>query len=299
MARVYIFSASTGAGHNLAAQSLKESLDLVGLETEIHDAFKETSVALDRLISKGYQQMVMNVPRLYEQMYNQFNHMNRFQKGLFQVLTRVMNPDIVPMILAGKPDLIITTHPFVTNVLATLKEHQAFDVPILSIVTDYKIHTVYIKKMVDAYVVGSGYTKKTMIEKGVDPTIIYPYGIPIRQSFLSDHQVEEKEQENHIAGTVLLMAGSLGSRQMEKAFSALLKVEEKMRIIVVCGNNIKIEREIRYLEKHLPHRDKVVEIHGFVQNISQLMDEADAIISKPGGLTTTEAIVKKIGRAHV
>lgn len=101
MARVYIFSASTGAGHNLAAQSLKESLDLVGLETEIHDAFKETSVALDRLISKGYQQMVMNVPRLYEQMYNQFNHMNRFQKGLFQVLTRVMNPDIVPMILAG------------------------------------------------------------------------------------------------------------------------------------------------------------------------------------------------------
>ncbi len=294
MARVYIFSASTGAGHNLAAQSLKESLDLAGLETEIHDAFKETSIALDRLISKGYQQMVMNVPRLYEQMYNQFNHMNRFQKGLFQVLTRVMNPDIVPMIMAGKPDLIIATHPFVTNVLATLKEHQAFDVPILSIVTDYKIHTVYIKKMVDAYVVGSEYTKKTMIDKGVDPEIIYPYGIPIRQSFLTDHRVEKKEQESHIAGTVLLMAGSLGSRQMEKAFSALLKVEEKMRIIVVCGNNIKIEREIRYLEKHLPHRDKVVEIHGFVQNISQLMDESDAIISKPGGLTTTEAIVKNI-----
>ncbi len=294
MAKVYIFSASTGAGHNLAAQSLKESLDLVGLETEIHDAFKETSVALDRLISKGYQQMVMNVPRLYEQMYNQFNNMNRFQQGLFQVLTRVMNPDIVPMILEGKPDLIIITHPFVTNVLATLKEHQAFDVPILSIVTDYKIHTIYIKKMIDAYVVGSNYTKETMIDKGVDPEIIYPYGIPIRQSFLTNYCVEEKEQESHIAGTVLLMAGSLGSRQMEKAFSALLKVDENMRIIVVCGNNKKIEREIRYLEKYLPYRNKIIEIHGFVQNISELMDESDAIISKPGGLTTTEAIVKNI-----
>lgn len=294
MTKVYIFSASTGAGHNLAAQSLKESLDLEGLETKIHDAFKESSVALDRLISKGYEQMVMNVPRLYEQMYNQFNHMNRFQQGLFQVLTRIMNPDIVPMISAGKPDLIITTHPFVTNVLATLKEHQAFDTPILSIVTDYKIHTVYIKKMVDAYVVGSEYTKETMIEKGVDPEIIYPYGIPIRKSFLSNHYVEKKEAESDVAGTVLLMAGSLGSRQMEKAFSALLKVEEKTRIIVVCGNNTKIEREIRYLDKNTPHRDKIIEIYGFVQNISELMDEADAIISKPGGLTTTEAIVKNI-----
>lgn len=293
MSKVFIFTASTGAGHNLAAQSLKESLDDAGLETEVYDAFKESSVTLDRLITKGYQQMVVNVPKLYEQMYNQFNNMNRFQQGIFQMLTKVMNPEIVPLIRTGKPDLIITTHPFVTNVLGTLKEHDAFDVPVLSIVTDYKIHTLYLKKMIDAYVVGSDYTKQTMMDKGVSSEIIYPYGIPIRQTFLKNNRLDPRE-ETDIAGTILLMAGSLGSKQMEKAFSSLLKVREKIRIIVVCGNNAKIEREIRNLNSRELSENKIVEIYGFANNISELMDMSDAIISKPGGLTSTEAIVKNI-----
>jgi processive 1,2-diacylglycerol beta-glucosyltransferase len=209
------------------------------------------------------------------------------------VLTRVMNPDIVPLIKSGHPDLIITTHPFVTNVLGTLKEHHAFDVPVLSIVTDYKIHTLYLKKMIDAYVVGSDYTKQTMVEKGVAAEIIYPYGIPIRQTFLTNNHLERKEPTD-VAGTILLMAGSLGTKQMEKAFSSLLKVKEKIRIIVVCGNNAKIERDIKNLYTCEKPADKIVEIHGFVNNVSELMDESDAIISKPGGLTTTEAIVKNI-----
>lgn len=293
MSKVFIFTASTGAGHNLAAQSLKESLDDTGFQTEVYDAFKETNITLDRLITKGYQQMVVNVPKLYEQMYNQFNNMNHFQQGIFQILTKVMNPDIVPLINSGKPDLIITTHPFVTNVLGTLKEHNAFDVPVLSIVTDYKIHTLYLKKMIDAYVVGSDYTKQTMVEKGVAEEIIYPYGIPIRQTFLTNNHLERKEISD-VAGTILLMAGSLGSKQMEKAFSSLLKVKEKIRIIVVCGNNAKIEKEIKSLYARETDDDKIVEIHGFVNNVSELMDQSDAIISKPGGLTTTEAIVKNI-----
>ncbi|WKY43130.1 glycosyltransferase [Eubacteriaceae bacterium ES2] len=294
MAKVYIFSASTGAGHNLAAHSLKESLNQAGLETEIYDAFKETSVTLDRLISKGYKQMVATAPKLYEQMYNQFNNMNKFQQGMFHVLTRIMNPDIVPMVEKGKPDLIISTHPFVTNVLGTIKEHGAFDIPVLSVVTDYKIHTLYIQKMIDAYVVGSEYTKNTMIEKGVNPDIIYAYGIPVRQAFLTNNHLEPQKSETDLAGTVLLMAGSLGSRQMEKAFLSLLKVKEKIRIIAVCGNNKWIEKEMRLLSKAKNSDGKAVEIYGFVENISDLMDESDAIISKPGGLTTTEAIVKNI-----
>jgi len=293
MSKVFIFTASTGAGHNLAAQSLKESLDNAGFETEVYDAFKESNVTLDRIITKGYQQMVINVPKLYEQMYNQFNNMNRFQQGIFQVLTRIMNPEIVPLIRAGNPDLIITTHPFVTNVLGTLKELDAFDVPVLSIVTDYKIHTLYLKKMIDAYIVGSDYTKQTMIDKGIVPDIIYPYGIPIRQTFLKNNRLDPKEKTD-IVGTILLMAGSLGTKQMEKAFSSLLKVREKIRIIVVCGNNAKIEKEIRNLSSKETTNNKIVEIHGFVNNVSELMDMSDAIISKPGGLTSTEAIVKNI-----
>ncbi|MEG2547649.1 MAG: glycosyltransferase [Eubacterium sp.] len=294
MSKVFIFTASTGAGHNLAAKSLQQALSEKGFEVTVYDAFKESNVVLDRIVTRGYKQLVENVPKLYEQMYHQFNHMSPFQQNIFKVMTKVMNPEIVPLILKEKPQLLISTHPFVTNILGTLREHDAFDIPVLSFVTDYKIHSVYLHKKINAYVVGSEYTKETMIEKGVSPDIIYPFGIPIRQEFITDSLKEDEKIDPSIRGTILLMAGSLGTKQMEKAFAALMRTEEKIRIIVVCGNNPKVERSIEFLNKVYKTDDKVVEIYGFVDNIPELMDESDAIISKPGGLTSTEAIVKNI-----
>ncbi|MEG0377755.1 MAG: glycosyltransferase, partial [Eubacterium sp.] len=133
-----------------------------------------------------------------------------------------------------------------------------------------------------------------MVERGVSPDIVYPFGIPIRQEFIEASHKENTTIDPTIRGTILLMAGSMGTKQMEKAFAALMKTEEKIRIIVVCGNNERVERSIEFLNKVYKAADKVVEIHGFVDNIPELMDESDAIISKPGGLTSTEAIVKNI-----
>lgn len=294
MSKIFIFTASTGAGHNLAAKSIAQALSEYGFEVDVYDAFKESSAVLDKIVTKGYKQLVENVPKLYEQIYNQFNHMTPFQQNIFKMMTKVMNPEIVPMIQKEQPHLLISTHPFVTNILGTLKEHGAFDLPVLSFVTDYKIHSVYLHKKINAYVVGSEYTKETMIEKGVNPDIIYPFGIPIRQEFVEETRKKAEIEDPTIRGTILLMAGSMGTRQMEKAFVALMKAQEKIKIIVVCGNNKKVERSIEFLNKVYETEDKVVEIHGFVDNIPELMDESDAIISKPGGLTSTEAIVKCI-----
>ncbi|MEG0379743.1 MAG: glycosyltransferase, partial [Eubacterium sp.] len=256
--------------------------------------FKETNAVLDRIVTQGYKQLVENVPKLYEQMYNQFNNMTPFQQNIFNMMTRIMNPDIVPLIQNEKPHLLISTHPFVTNILGSLKEHGAIEQPILSFVTDYKIHSVYLHKKINAYVVGSEYTKETMVEKGVSPEIVYPFGIPIRQEFVEETKKRAEKEDPSIRGTILLMAGSLGTKQMEKAFAALMKAEERIKLIVVCGNNQKVQRSIEFLNQVYKTADKVVEIYGFVDNIPELMDEADAIITKPGGLTSTEAIVKCI-----
>lgn len=292
--KIFIFSASTGAGHNLAARSLKESLEARGYDAEIYDAFKESSAALNRLVTKGYKQLVETVPKLYEQMYHQFNKMTPLQQHIFNVMAKVMNPEIVPLIQREKPELIISTHPFVTNMLGTLKEHDAFDLPVLSFVTDYKIHSVYLHPCINAYVVGSEYTKSTMVERGVDPGIIFPFGIPIRHEFIDETVEDQIPKDPSLRGTIMVMGGSMGARQMEKAFVSLMRVSQKIRVIVVCGNNQKVERDIRFLNKVYRTEDKVVEIHGFVENVPELMDMADAIITKPGGLTSTEAMVKGI-----
>jgi len=291
--KVFIFTASTGSGHNLAAQSLEDALSKSGFETRILDAFKESSAVLDRIMSEGYKQLVENAPRFYEQMYKKFNKKTPFREHVFGRMSRLMNPELVPLIQEEKPDLIISTHPFVTRLLGTIKEHADIDIPVLAFVTDYKIHDVYIHKMINAYVVGSEYTKKTMMDLGVSPDIIFPFGIPIRRAF-TENKTNTTKNNSKIKGTVLLMAGSLGSKNMEKAFSALMKIEKPIRLIVVCGNNEKVFRSIEFLKKVYQSEDKLVDIYGFVNNIPELMDDSDIIITKPGGLTSTEAIMKNI-----
>lgn len=188
--KIFIFSASTGAGHNLAARSLADSLIARGYDATIHDAFKESSAVLNNIVTKGYKQLVENVPKLYEQFYYLFDKMTPMQQHIFKVMARVMDPEVVPLITKEQPALLISTHPFVTNMLGILKEHGCFDLPILSFVTDYKVHSVYIHPDINAYVVGSEYTKETVVEKGVDPDKVYPFGIPIRQEFLDEDGAE-------------------------------------------------------------------------------------------------------------
>lgn len=292
MSRIFIFTAATGAGHNLAARSIAQVLSEHGHEADIYDAFKESSSMLDRLMSNGYKQMIEYIPKFYEQMYNRLNRGVHLRESVFAMLSKFMNPDIVPLIQEKKPDLLISTHPFITQILGIMREHSAYDVPVLAFVTDYKAHKVYVHDCIDAYVVGSEYTRDTLIEKGVPAEHVFPYGIPIRKEFIDDSPRSRVRREG-LHGTILLMAGSLGTRQMERAFSALMQAKEPFKLVVVCGNNDKVRHTIEAMKNSF-NTDKVVEIYGFVDNIPQLMDEADAIISKPGGLTSTEAIVKNI-----
>ena len=290
MNRVLIFTASTGGGHNIAANSLKEHFEASCYEAIICDAFKETNQLLDTVISRGYEKIINISPRTYGRMYRAANN-KTLSHYIVALITDVMEKNMMAIINENKPDIIIATHPLVTNVLGTLKGDGEFDVPIISIVTDYMIHRAYIHDQVDAYVVGSEYTKETMVEKGVKEDKIHTYGIPVRKSFLDHTTLAVKDYSVDL--TVLLMAGSMGTSQMEKAFLSLIRSKHNLKIIVVCGKNLKVKNRIdKIIEDE--HVDKSVEVYGFVENIPELMDRGDVIITKPGGLTTTESIIKNI-----
>ncbi len=294
MNKVCIFTASTGGGHNLAAQSVQQALAEKGISSAIYDTFKDSNPLLNKMVVKGYKQMVEITPVLYRVIYQQFNLMTAFQQRILDTVSFFINPDIVEIIKRNKPSLIISTHPYVTYLLAGLKEHGVFDVPVVSFVTDYKGHGLYVGRLADAYIVATEYTKKTLIEKNVPEEIIYPYGIPIRQEFREKLRRKDWKEDEAPLLTVLLMAGSLGSKQLESAFIALMRIKSKLKITVVCGKNEKTKKSIQQLVNIHGSDNKKISIYGYVDNISQLMDEADALITKPGGLTTTEAIIKNI-----
>jgi processive 1,2-diacylglycerol beta-glucosyltransferase len=290
MKKVIIFTASTGGGHNIAANSIRDHFQSAGYEAETMDAFKETSRFLDKIISKGYERIVHISPKTYGRMYQAANN-ETLSHYIMWVITDVMEDDIRKILADKNPDLIVVTHPLVTNVLATLKNEGLFHIPIVSIVTDYRIHQAYIHDQVDAYVVGSEYTKQTMMERGVEPHRIHPFGIPVRKAFLDHKKVLVKNYDVDL--TILLMAGSMGTNQIEKAFQGLLRSDHFLKVVVVCGKNDKVRGKIDRLAQENPS-NKIIEVLGYAENIPELMDMADVVITKPGGLTTTEAIIKNI-----
>lgn len=292
MAKAIIFTGSTGAGHTLAALSLEDALKQNGDEAYIIDAFAEGGSLINRTVTRGYQQLVEYIPKIYRLLYHQFD--SEDSKTAEIVLNRsakLLRPSLLNTIAEYNPDLIISTHPIITNILGRLKDDGEFDKPILSFITDYKVHEVYLRDSINAYVVGSDYTKASVVERGVDPDKIYAYGIPIRKEFRTTHT---HHLDPNKVPTILLMAGSLGSRQIKKAFSSLLKIKYPLRIIAVCGNNKRIKSVMDHMVQTHKYENKEIEILGFTKNISELMDEADILITKPGGLTSTEAISKNI-----
>lgn len=287
--RAIIYTGQTGAGHTLAAQSLATELKKCGDEVIILDAFKEGGRAINKIVTKGYQRLVQNFPKLYKYLYKKFDYESKPTEKVLSQAARFLKERLLEDIEEFKPDLIISTHPIVTNIIGRLKDDQDIYEPVLAFITDYIAHDVYVKNSIDAYVVGSDYTKQTLMDRGAPENKIYTYGIPIREEFRS-HEVRPDNDKLNI----LLMAGSLGTKQLKKALKNILKAESDLDIVVVCGNSKSLKHSVNNLVNEIEHIGKDVKVLGFTNNISELMEESDIIVTKPGGLTSTEAISKNI-----
>lgn len=291
MKKVLILTISTGQGHNQAASSLAGIFEEKNYEVVKYDFLENNSRFLNSITVKGYEILASNFPKFYGFCYNLTDkHYIRPLARTFMTFTR---KKLLNTIDELEPDVIIATHAFSTFLMEDLKSKGKVKIPYLLIVTDFKAHECYICKEVDAFITGSSYTKNTLIKKGINPDIIYPLGIPINQKFYTEktgcESLKDKEYFN-----LLLMSGSLGLNQIFTVLKELVKNTNKLRITVVCGKNSRLRKSLlEYTEKN-SFPDKKIHILGFTKDISYLMDYSDVIISKPGGLTVTEAVVKNI-----
>ena len=289
MSKIMILTASTGAGHNQAAYNLKVALEAQGDQVLIVDIFKATSKSINTIVTDGYHLLATKLPSAYGLMYKTSDkkYFNSIFAKHFFLATEIRLKKILKSIA---PDLIISTHPFGAPIIGGLKKRGKVSLPFLQIITDFKAHYTYVHHYVDAYVTASDFTKQSLVHRGIPEHRIYVYGIPTKPDF---QMQRTREFSNDRPFELLVMGGSMGLKPMAKSVETLIKLPEKLNITVVCGQN-------EHLKNSLIHKcSEAIEkghlkILGFVDNIHELMDDADIIISKPGGLTTTEAIHKCI-----
>lgn len=288
MRKVLILTTATGEGHNQAAKALKDILSNDNTEVMIYDFLDGYNKILDTVIVGGYDFSASMLPKVYGAFYKATNF--KAINGILGKVFRSGKKSILNYINIYKPNIIACTHPLSVFVLDSLKRDNLIKVPVVSIATDFNPHYTYFAKNLDAYITGSEYSKEKLSSQGIKENIIYPYGIPVNKRFYENNKTKKESS----AFNILLMGGSMGLSGISSVLKKLVLNKNKINITIVCGRNEDLREELALNYGTKTFENKKITILGFVTTIPSLMDSMDLIITKPGGLTTTEAIHKSL-----
>lgn len=288
MKKALILTTSTGQGHNKAAEALIEELKEYDYECVKYDFLANTDRIINGIVINGYNIMATKAPRLYGYGYKCAD--NRYTNKILHLGFYRVYEKIYKYVKENNFDIIIATHPLAVNVIEKLKKKN-ISIPAISIVTDFKAHYAYISKEIDEYIAASSYTKETLVDRGIDKNKVKALGIPINKKFYVKNDESKSQDEEYF--NILLMGGSMGMKGISYVLSQLLNNKNKLSITVVCGKNKRLRKSLLKYENRKNDNIKV-RILGFTNEIDKLMDQCDLLISKPGGITVTESIVKNV-----
>ena len=291
--RILIVSVTTGYGHHSTAAALAEEFRARGDEVVIEDLYEYCSTFMYNAMDKGYLFSTRHMKRQFAQAYNQLEK-NASLRRLAGAISGnpLLCKKFAQFFHGYSPDIIIATHVFAAQVLNELKLQRLITAPLFGIVTDYCIHPFWEDlDAVDYIVTASELLSYTAVRRGIAEKRILPFGLPVRPQFLIARSREEACNELGIEQrpTVLIMGGSMGYGNMTETVHAALDCSiDELQVICICGNNSRLAEELGRVSH--PR----LSVHGFVNNVELFMDAADCIITKPGGLTVTELLVKQL-----
>jgi processive 1,2-diacylglycerol beta-glucosyltransferase len=291
---VIFLSVSIGSGHHKAAQALEEAIrkKYPKSRTMIVDTLKYINPFLDKWIVKGYFSSLKASPLIFKKIYEMTDE-DGDTIDISKNLNRILSFKIKKLIRNFKPQAMVCTHPFGLQILHSLKKRGKIHFPVVAIVTDYSAHKFWIEHNIDAYIVGTKSIQQYMVTKGIPFDRIHPIGIPVLQSFTIENNKEQIRRDFKLTSkkTALVMGGSLGLGEVLNIVKRMLLLKEDIQLIIVTGHNENLRKEVL---KETEHSSKDVLVLGYTEKIAELMDVSDFILTKPGGMTVAESMVKKL-----
>lgn len=294
--RILVLSEGFGKGHTQAAYALsvgirQSSPDVITRVMEL-GAFLHPTLA--PWIFSAYRRTVTSQPRLYGMLYR-----HQYKKSLNRVaglaMHRIFYSQTKAVIAQLKPDMIVCTHPF-PNIIVSRLKRAGLSIPLFTVITDYDAHGTWIDSEVDKYLVSTDAVRKKLLARGVPETNVEVTGIPVHPNFRLEHSKEPILREFGFKDmpTVMIMGGGWGVFSKEEKVRLLTYVagwRESIQFLICLGTNEKAKQQL--LEEEA-FRHPNIHMIGYTNQISKIMDVSDLLITKPGGMTCTEAMAKGI-----
>lgn len=292
--KILLLSVSAGAGHMRAAEALRAYADLQpeAVAATHLDVMDFVPSGFRKIYTDFYLKLVNKAPTLWGYLYQRSHEakpdssMEKLRRGVERLNTRAL----LRAIAEFAPDAIICTHFLPAEILSRLKRQQQLACPVWVQVTDFDLHRLWVHEHMAGYFAANEEVAYRMRAQGIPAHSIHVTGIPIMPAFAA---APERTQAAQALGldptrrTMLLMGGGAGLGRMEEVAARLLALEAQFQLVVLAGKNVQALAELQELAQRYPGR---LVAQGFTPHVERLMACADWVITKPGGLTTSECL---------
>ena len=294
MKKILIFYGSYGGGHLSAAKSIRNYLEekYPDIKVDMVDCIEYINKYVNKVTTGAYKEMAKKAPWAWKQLYKDSK-----DGALAKISTtsnKVMAHKLNVYIEEFAPDLIISTHPFSTQMCG-------LHCKIATILTDFQIHEQWLEfsEFQDYFFVSNEQMRTDMVNAGVNGTKVYVTGIPVSERFLGNYdrkKVCEEFDLNPDNEVVLFFAGGefgLGRNTTILMLKALIRLFSKLQVVAISGRNPKMNDKFKSLVKATESEDRI-KIVEFTNKVPELMSISKFVITKPGGLTITEALTSNL-----
>ena len=301
MKNILIFYASYGGGHLNAAKSIFEYISTYYTDTnlELIDCMKYVNKAVEKVTTTAYREAAKKMPWVWGRIYTDS------QKGpLAHISTRsnkILAIKLLKLLREKKPDLIISTHPFSSQMCSYLKRKGKISAKIATIMTDFAPHDQWLvgKDFTDYFFVANDKMKDYLIAQDILDTKIFVTGIPLSSRFLKKYNIKEILDTYNLEDgkqNILFFGGGefgLGKSRTFEIFDALIKCTIDKQIIAIAGKNEKMKLKFDEIVENNNATNRV-KVLSFTTQVPELMSISDLVVTKPGGMTTTESMASNL-----
>jgi processive 1,2-diacylglycerol beta-glucosyltransferase len=292
--RILILSASVGAGHLRAAEAVEVSLRETAPHVHVEniDVLGLTNGLFRRLYGKAYLDLANKAPHLLGYLYDLLDRPSRSGKNRgdrFRLAWQKLNMRKLIRLYEKPWDLVINTHFLPAEILASLRRDGKARIPQVTVTTDFETHRLWVHQPCEHYFTATEEGANSLQHWRVPASDISVTGIPIHPAFSAAKESQALRAKFGLDDrpVVLQLAGGFGVGPIEKLYRALLEVPQPLQVVVVAGRNEKVKAELKRVAVPGRHAAQVL---GFTREMDEWMRVAELVVSKPGGLTTSETL---------